>query len=154
MLLKEALYEDCPLIHSMQTEAFSEMYLKYRDDATSPAKESEEKIREKFCQPYTKYYLILTDSGEAAGAVRVTDRKDGSRRRVSPIFILKQYRGQGLATAVFAELEKIYGPDRWALDTILQEEGNCRLYERLGYRKTGKTEKINDRMDIVFYEKN
>jgi hypothetical protein len=39
------------------------------------------------------------------------------------------------------------------LDTILQEAGNCYLYEKLGYKKTGKTEKINDKMDIVYYEK-
>lgn len=39
------------------------------------------------------------------------------------------------------------------LDTILQEKGNCYLYEKMGYRKTGKTEKINDRLTLVFYEK-
>ena len=26
------------------------------------------------------------------------------------------------------------------LDTILQEKGNCYLYEKMGYRKAGKTE--------------
>ena len=40
------------------------------------------------------------------------------------------------------------------LDTILQEEGNCYLYEKLGYKRTGKIEHINERMDIVYYEKN
>jgi hypothetical protein len=39
------------------------------------------------------------------------------------------------------------------LDTILQEKGNCHLYEKIGYKKTGKIEKINERMDIVYYEK-
>ena len=38
--------------------------------------------------------------------------------------------------------------------TILQEKGNLHLYEKLGYRQTGKTEKISDLMDIVYYEKN
>lgn len=41
----------------------------------------------------------------------------------------------------------------WCLDTILQEKGCIRLYEKLGYHPTGRVEKINDRMDIVFYEK-
>ena len=54
----------------------------------------------------------------------------------------------------FAEIEKIHGSDNWCLDTILQETGNCYLYEKLGYKKTGVTEKINDYMDIVYYEKN
>ena len=39
-------------------------------------------------------------------------------------------------------------------DTILQEEGNCYLYEKLGYKRTCKIENINERMDIVYYEKN
>lgn len=49
--------------------------------------------------------------------------------------------------------EKIYGSDHWYPDTILQEEGNLHLYEKLGYHQTGRVDKINDRMDIVYYEK-
>ena len=44
--------------------------------------------------------------------------------------------------------------DHWCLDTILQEKGNLRLYEKMGYVQTGKVEHINEKMDIVFYEKN
>ena len=51
------------------------------------------------------------------------------------------------------EAERIYGPDNWSLDTILQEEGNLHLYEKMGYHRTGRKDKINDRMDIVYYEK-
>lgn len=39
------------------------------------------------------------------------------------------------------------------LDTILQEEGNLHLYEKLDYHQTGRVDKIKDRMDIVYYEK-
>ena len=39
------------------------------------------------------------------------------------------------------------------LNTILQEKGNRYLYEKLGYHQTGKAEQINDKMTIVFYEK-
>ena len=51
------------------------------------------------------------------------------------------------------EAERLYGKDHWCLDTILQEKGNLHLYEKMGYHRTGKVEHINDRMDIVFYEK-
>ena len=67
---------------------------------------------------------------------------------------MKEYRNKGLAQKTFEEIEKIHGGDNWMLDTILQEEGNCYLYEKLGYKRTGETEKINERMDIVYYEKN
>jgi hypothetical protein len=51
-------------------------------------------------------------------------------------------------------LKKKYNPKNgWILDTIFQEQGNCHLYEKIGYKKTGKIEKINERMDIVYYEK-
>ena len=58
------------------------------------------------------------------------------------------------AVKTFEEVEKIHGNDNWKLDTILQEEGNCHLYEKLGYKRTGLVEKVNERMDIVYYEKN
>lgn len=41
----------------------------------------------------------------------------------------------------------------WELDTILQEKGNCYLYEKIGYTQTGKMKPINDKMTIVSYEK-
>lgn len=34
-----------------------------------------------------------------------------------------------------------------------QEEGNCYLYEKMGYHRTGKTKAINDKLTLVFYEK-
>lgn len=42
----------------------------------------------------------------------------------------------------------------WELDTILQEKGNCHLYEKLRYHQTGKTEVINDKLTVVFYKRN
>jgi hypothetical protein len=39
------------------------------------------------------------------------------------------------------------------VDTILQEKGNLHLYEKLGYHQTGRVDKVNDHMDIVYYEK-
>lgn len=67
---------------------------------------------------------------------------------------MKEFRNNGLAQRAFGEIERIHGNDNWHLDTILKEKGNCHLYEKLGYVKTGMVQKINDRMDIVYYEKN
>lgn len=41
----------------------------------------------------------------------------------------------------------------WKLETILQEPKLCHLYEKMGYRRTGKTERVKDGMDLVYYEK-
>ena len=59
----------------------------------------------------------------------------------------------GIAQKAIQEVEEIHGNDNWKLETILQEEKNCHLYEKMGYKKTGKTEKINEKLTLVFYEK-
>jgi hypothetical protein len=50
-------------------------------------------------------------------------------------------------------LEGMYTGVTWELNTILEETGNCRLYEKLGYRRTGEYERINERMTLVYYRK-
>jgi GNAT superfamily N-acetyltransferase len=107
---------------------------------------------ERLEQPFTYYYFIM-DGDTAVGAVRVVDMMDGSPKRISPIFIMKEHRGKGFAKAAIRAVEKLHGTENWSLDTILQEEGNCRLYEKMGYRRTGDTQVINERMTLVFYEK-
>ena len=151
--LNKAELEDLSTILQMQKEAFAELYEKYHDTETSPATEEYEDILFRFNQPETTYYFI-TATGEKVGVIRVVDHRDGvARKRISPIFIMPEYRNMGYAQQAIAEAERIHGKDRWKLDTILQEKGNCYLYEKLGYHQTGKTEKINDKMTIVFYER-
>ena len=107
----------------------------------------------RFNQPETTYYFITADNIKV-GVIRIVDCKDGvTRKRISPIFIMPEYRNKGYAQQAIKEAERIHGKQYWMLDTILQEKGNCYLYKKLGYHQTGKTEQINERMTIVFYEK-
>lgn len=152
MKLVRANVSDCEQIWRMQTEAFDDLLKKYKDYDTSPGNESKERIKAKLLETFTYFYFIY-DRDYLVGAVRVVDKKDGSRKRVAPIFIMKEFRNQGLAKRTFEEIEKLHGNDNWKLDTILQEEGNCHLYEKLGYHKTGVIENINEKMDIIYYEK-
>ncbi len=153
MRLVRATVSDCDKIWSLQTEAFADLLAKYQDYKTSPGNEPKEYIQAKLLDEFTFFYFIYHED-EIAGAVRVVDRKNGDRKRIAPIFIIKKFRNRGLAQKAFEEIEKIHGSNHWMLDTILQEEGNCYLYEKLGYQKTGKIENINEQMDIVYYEKN
>ena len=153
MRLVRANVSDCEKIWSLQIEAFTDLLAKYQDYETSPGNEPKENIQAKLLDEFTFFYFIYLED-EIAGAVRVVDRKDGGRKRIAPIFIMKKFRNKGLAQKTFEEIEKLHGSNNWMLDTILQEEGNCYLYEKLGYKKTGKIEHINERMDIVYYEKN
>ena len=150
--LKAASKDEMRILWRMQVEAFSALLEKYQDFDLSPAAESFEKVMARYEQPWTAYYFIVAGD-EKVGAVRIVDRKDGSRKRISPIWIMPEHRNKGYAQAAIAAAEQIYGPHFWCLDTILQEAGNLHLYEKMGYHRTGRIERINDRMDIVFYEK-
>ncbi len=151
--LKKVTREDIETVWKMQVEAFTGLLEKYQDFDTSPAAEPIDKVIARFEQPWTTYFFIVAE-GENVGAVRVVDMKDGSRKRISPIWIMSEYRNKGYAQDTILAVEEIYGSDNWCLDKILQEKGNLHLYEKMGYHQTGRVEKINDRMDIVFYEKN
>ena len=152
--LKQVISEnELKNLWKMQICAFSDLLSKYKDFETNPGAESLERVIEKYQQPWTKYYFII-NGDTIVGGVRVIDKKNESRKRISPIWIMKEFRGNGYAQKAIIELEKLYGSTNWCLDTILQEKGNIHLYEKLGYHQTGKTEKINNLMDIVFLEKN
>ena len=151
--LKAATEQDMPVIWQMQVRAFSGLLETYQDYKTNPGAEPLDKVLARYHQEGTTYYFILAGK-ETVGAVRVIDKQDGSRKRISPLWIMPEFRGNGYAQAAIAAVEGIYGSGNWSLDTILQEKGNLYLYEKMGYHLTGKQEKINSRMDIVVYEKN
>ena len=150
--LQLAAAEDAARLWNMQKIAFQKLLDKYQDFDTNPASEPLEKVSGRLAQK-GRYYYFIQVNGEIAGAVSITDRKDGSAKRLAPIFLLPQYEGQGLAQEAIREVERIHGSHTWELDTILQEEKLCYLYEKMGYRRTGELTPVNDRMTLVFYEK-
>ena len=145
--------DDAEKLWKMQVKAFEDLYKKYQDTETSPATEKVEKTIMRLEQPFTYYYFIVVDDMEV-GAIRVVDKKEaGKAKRISPIFIMKEYRGKGYAEEAMRAVEAIHGEYDWELASILQEKGNCYLYEKMGYYQTGKTEEINERLTLVFYKK-
>lgn len=150
--LVAATEDDIETIWKMQVEAFAGLLMKYQDHAVNPAAESVDRVRQRFIQEGSTYYYIVA-GGENVGVIRIIDKGGGTRKRVSPLWIGPKFRRMGYAYMAMKEAEKIYGSHNWSLDTILQEEGNIRLYEKLGYRRSGDPRKINDKIDIVFFEK-
>lgn len=66
---------------------------------------------------------------------------------------MKEFRGRGYAQQAMQLAEEIHGSSGWKLDTILQENSSCHLYEKMGYKQTGETKVINKRMTLIFYKK-
>lgn len=150
--LRKADSTDCEKIHNMQVVSFKELLDKYDDRNTSPGAESLEKILSKMNQDNTDYYIIQSE-GEEIGAIRVV-RLHENICRISPMFLLPEYQGKGLAQQTILAIEKEYPQAAgWRLDTIKEETKLCHLYEKMGYKPTGKEEKIQANMTIRYYEK-
>ena len=96
-------------------------------------------------------YRIKLDGKNAGGAVI---RTEGERGHLDLLFVSPAVHSKGVGYAAWCEVERLHPEvEKWSLDTILEEPGNCHLYEKLGYRRTGKTEAIKKNMTLVFYEK-
>jgi Acetyltransferase (GNAT) family. len=150
--LRKAEMNNCVQIHKMQVESFSVLLDKYKDYSTNPAAESIERIEQRMSQEFTDYYFICL-SDDIIGAIRVV-RLNNHVCRISPMFILPHYQGMGYAQQAILEAESLYPQAKhWELDTIKQESKLCYLYEKMGYRATGKEEKVKDDMTIIFYSK-
>lgn len=151
--LIRANVDDAKELHAMQVKSFRELLEKYQDFDTSPANESVEKVEARLKQEFTYFYFICLGA-QKVGAIRIVDKKEtGKSKRISPVFILPEFQGQGIAQKAIRLCEEMHGKENWELDTILQEPKNCYLYEKMGYRQTGKTEVINERLTLVFLSK-
>ena len=150
--LTRASIDDAETLWHMQRHAFAELLERYQDFDTNPGSEPLKKVLWRLSQPATYFYFIRVNSANA-GAIRVIDHHDGSPKKISPLFVLPEYQGKGVAQEAIRLAEVVHGCENWLLDTIAQEKGNCHLYEKMGYRQTGETKIINERMTLVFYTK-
>lgn len=155
--LKLVTEDEAECLHRLQVEAFMPLYEKYQDDATSPAKESLKRVTEKIIDTNSDYYFVVFH-GEKVGGVRVSRHKGEKVYKdvnwISPIFIIPEFQNKGIASTVIEQLFDIY-PDtiEWRLDTIKQEKGNCHLYERCDFVRTGEEIVVNKKMTLVKYVK-
>lgn len=151
--IKRFQENDIDAVFKVQQAAYLPLFEKYRDTESNPYMESREKVLQKYTRVGTQGYVFLLD-GEAVGAVRINLYPEYRSGRVSALCVHPMHQGKGIAQQALSRIEQMHADVRkWFLDTILQEKGNCHLYEKIGYRQTGKTEKISDQMTLVFYEK-
>lgn len=134
----------------MQKKCFKALYKKYRDKG-SPYKNGFLHFKKIIKSPKVKTYWITYDC-EKVGEIFIAVKE--RQNYLARIFVQPDFQNRGIAQAAIKKAEEIYSKNPcWALDTIKQEEKNCRLYEKLGYRRTGEEKAVNNRMTIVYYEK-
>lgn len=149
--LQRAEPADAEALWRLQIAGFAALLEKYQDMETNPAAEPLEKTVARLQQPERVFYFILLDE-QRVGAISVRTRPDGWKK-LGPLWVLPQYQGRGIAQQAIRQAEALHGERQWVLDTILQEAGNCHLYEKMGYRRTGGTRVVNERMTLVDYVK-
>ncbi|QFG00230.1 GNAT family N-acetyltransferase [Psychrobacillus glaciei] len=148
--LKKATLQDTESLFELQKKVFTPLYEKYEDHETSPVFQSLERFKERLITG-DFYKIMYTNS--LVGSLHVYAKSPGVMR-LHMINILVDYQGKGIAQHVMSRLESMY-PEavKWELDTILEEERNCYLYEKMGYVQTEDRWKINDKMTLVHYVK-
>lgn len=149
--LEKAIFEDYQEVYDLQIKSFKALLDKYQDYYYSPGAEKIDRTIQRFNDEIIDFWFI-TCSEKRIGVLRVCNL--GELCKLKQISILPEYQGNGYAQNAIKYVEALYPMIiRWELDTILQEEKLCYLYEKMGYRKTGKIQIIKEGMDIVFYEK-
>lgn len=138
-------------VFNIQQKAYKPLFYKYHDTNTSPYLESKEEVFEKYTRPGTVGYIFL-EEGMPVGSVRIIAR-DGVCK-VAALAVLPEYQNRGIAQAALKEIERLHSDCKcWILDTILQEKGNCHLYEKLGYVKIGEPQAVNNYLTLINYKK-
>lgn len=151
IVLDFATFIDAQELYDLQIKSFKALLEKYQDYDFSPGAERFERTIQRLQDPITDYYFISLE-GKHIGALRICRLE--RRCKLKQIYILPEYQGYGHAQKAITIVESLYPTaEKWELDTILQEEKLCYLYEKMGYRKTGRVERILNGMDLVFYAK-
>jgi GNAT superfamily N-acetyltransferase len=153
--LEEVREYEINQLYDMQIESFMPLYEKYHDDM-SPAIEPIEKVRARALSDKRKYYFIVKD-GARVGAINIGLRASDPEEDclyISPIFILPKYQNQGIGYVAILKAFEMHPEIKvWKLDTILQEKGNCHLYEKCGFVRVGDETIVNGNMTLINYEK-
>lgn len=151
IILEKASLHDYKEIYALQIQSFRALLDRYQDYDYSPGAEKIERTIQRLEEPETDYYFISLN-GKHIGALQICNY--GKLSKLKQIFIIPTYQGYGYAQQAISAVERLYpNAEHWELDTILQEEKLCYLYEKMGYQRTGKTHRIKDGMGLVFYRK-
>ncbi len=101
--------------------------------------------------PLGDMHIVLID-GEFAGSV-ITDMQLWGRGFVWLLWVEPGFRRRGIATALMGHAEKLASPPRLFTSTQSSNTASQRLFEGLGYERSGQLEKMDDTNPELFYSK-
>lgn len=149
--LVKAELSDAEKLLEIQKSCFTPHLERYQDYETSPATISLDKLQRQI-QNENFFKILMDDSW--IGSINIRKLNNEGNYMLHIINILPAYQGMGIGQQAIKLVEEIFSDAKsWCLETLEDMMGNRHLYEKMGYKFTGRTEKINDKLTLVFYEK-
>ena len=149
--LYRAKLNDAEKLLEIQKICFTPHLERYQDFDMSPAMVSLDTI--KWQIENENFYKILLNNNWI-GSINLRKLDDFGNYKLHVINILPQYQGMGIGQTAIKLAEELFPEARtWSLETLEDMPGNRHVYEKLGYIFTGKTERVNDKLTLVFYHK-
>jgi GNAT superfamily N-acetyltransferase len=149
-LLKADL-ADSERVLELQKICFAPHLERYQDFDTNPACASIDDIRWQI--QYENFYKILYDD-IWVGSINIQILDEAGNYKLRTINVLPEYQAKGIGQTAIKIAESMFSDAKtWVLETLEDMPDNRHVYEKVGYEFTGVTEKINDRLTLVFYKK-
>ena len=151
VILVKADIEDSEKLLEIQKICFAPHLERYQDFDTNPALASLEKVKWRI-QNENFYKILYGDIW--VGSINIIKLDEVGNYKLHIINILPEYQRKGIGQTAIKKAEDIFSDAKtWFLETIEDMPDNRHVYEKVGYKFTGKTEIINDKLTLVFYEK-
>jgi len=151
VILVKADIEDSEKLLEIQKICFAPHLERYQDFDTNPALASLEKVKWRI-QNENFYKILYGDIW--VGSINIIKLDEVGNYKLHIINILPEYQGKGIGQIAIKKAEDIFSDAKtWVLETIEDMPDNRHVYEKVGYKFTGKAERINEKLTIVFYEK-
>lgn len=151
--LIKATTSDAEAMQKMQIESFTPHFQRYNDVATSPVNESLEKMLYRINYEKDSYFKIMVENIHA-GCMWVYE-KEPKLYRIGIMYISPEFQCKGVGHRALAIAESLFPEaEAWELDCPDDMTINRNCYKKAGYRFTGETKIINDKLTLVTYRKN
>lgn len=149
--LMKAVADDTERLLEIQKICFTPHLERYQDYETSPAAASFDHVKWQI-ENDNFYKIIYNDLW--VGSINIRKLDDLGNYKLHIINVLPQYQGKRIGQAAIELAEAMFCDAKtWSLETLEDMPSNRHVYEKMGYKFTGKTENINDKLTLVFYKK-
>ena len=146
--IENALAADAPAVLALQKLAYESEARLYDDWSLPPLTQTLPSLQDELT---TSTCLKAMQGDRLVGSVRA--RESEGRCRIGRLVVDPQFQGRGVGTMLLRHIEGAFPAARaFELFTGSRSEGNLRLYERLGYRRT-REKVLSPSVSLIFLEK-